>query len=575
MEARLRRRVASNTSVTNITNNFTLAFWVNPQSAHEIDGEATSGYGGVSGQQYVWGPAWYDEFSGHSGAGVSVGTNGVSVYEHAGNYMPPLLVYQTSLKGWTHVAVVYENRQPKLYVNGTLVRTGLTSPKSFIHVTPANIGGMAYGYFNGQMDDVRVYNQVLSASEVLALSQTNPATNYTYDSAGNVTNDGVHTYQYDAENRLVSVDSGSTGQYAYDASNRRYKKMTSGATTHYIWQGSQVIAEYDGSTGASTADYVYSGSRMIAKAAGLTTQYFLSDRLSVRLMLNTSGTVIGRQAHLPFGEDFAESGTQEKHHFTSYERDGESGTDYAVNRQYSQSVARFNRPDLYHQSYNFKNPQTLNRYEYVENDPINLHDPLGLFCAGGTIYNPDTHDCEPADSGAVPEEGFGFDVDSGGEMLRTEDPHDELPPPTGGTADLTDSKNRIKRFGHCLEGALNASVAEAQNYMKDFDWGFTLRSMSELSIASILSGVVGVVRAAVLAADLVASFVTGAAEAALVGVTAILFVAEIKHIIDTGKLPPNILDHIEARINDCVQREGVYIFQPVPGKDYIPLLPLP
>ena len=78
-----------------------------------------------------------------------------------------------------------------------------------------------------------------------------------------------------------------------------------------------------------------------------------------------------------------------------------------------------------------------------------------------------------------------------------------------------------------------------------------------------------------LAADLVASFVTGAAEAALVGVTAILFVAEIKHIIDTGKLPPNILDHIEARINDCVQREGVYIFQPVPGKDYIPLLPLP
>jgi hypothetical protein len=33
----------------------------------------------------------------------------------------------------------------------------------------------------------------------------------------------------------------------------------------------------------------------------------------------------GGQGHLPFGEDFGESGTQQKHHFTSYERDSESG----------------------------------------------------------------------------------------------------------------------------------------------------------------------------------------------------------------------------------------------------------
>src|SRR5438309_10878598 len=34
--------------------------------------------------------------------------------------------------------------------------------------------------------------------------------NYTYDAAGNVTNDGVHSYGYDSENRIVSVDGGST-----------------------------------------------------------------------------------------------------------------------------------------------------------------------------------------------------------------------------------------------------------------------------------------------------------------------------------------------------------------------------
>ena len=49
--------------------------------------------------------------------------------------------------------------------------------------------------------------------------------NYSYDSAGNVTNDGVHSYTYDAANRLVSVDSGSTAQYKYDYQNQRVSKI--------------------------------------------------------------------------------------------------------------------------------------------------------------------------------------------------------------------------------------------------------------------------------------------------------------------------------------------------------------
>ncbi|MFY9553240.1 MAG: hypothetical protein WAV47_00830 [Blastocatellia bacterium] len=91
---------------------------------------------------------------------------------------------------------------------------------------------------------------------------------------------------------------------------------------------------------------------MIAKVAGGATQYFLSDRLSRRLVLDGIGNVLGLQAHLPFGEDFGESGTQEKkHHFTSYERVSESGSDYAINRQYAQSVGRFTRADPFRRSY--------------------------------------------------------------------------------------------------------------------------------------------------------------------------------------------------------------------------------
>ena len=210
------------------------------------------------------------------------------------------------------------------------------------------------------------------------MSDEKGTTNYSFDAAGNVTNDGAHSYGYDSENRVVSVDGGSTASYAYDHQNRRYKKTIGSAVTHCVWQGSQVLAEHNGSTGAVLIDYVYSGSRMIAKVASGSAQYFLSDRLSARLVLDTSSNVIGRQATLPFGEDFGESGTQEKHHFTSYERDSEIGTDYAVNRQYAEGVGRFMSADPYRPSGDLSNPQSANRYVYVLNKPVDFVDPTGL-----------------------------------------------------------------------------------------------------------------------------------------------------------------------------------------------------
>jgi RHS repeat-associated protein len=191
-----------------------------------------------------------------------------------------------------------------------------------------------------------------------------------------VTSDGAHSYSYDAENRLVSVDGGAP-QYAYDHRNRRVKKIAGGATTHYIWEGGQVLAEHNGS-GGNLVDYVYAGGKMIAKVASGSTQYFVSDRLSVRMTVDSSGNVIGSQAHLPYGEDFAESGAQEKHHFTSYERDGETGLDYAINRGYSPGVGRFLSADSYRASGYLVDPQSWNRYSYVRNNPVSRVDRLGL-----------------------------------------------------------------------------------------------------------------------------------------------------------------------------------------------------
>ena len=230
--------------------------------------------------------------------------------------------------------------------------------------------------------------------------------NYTYDANGNVTNDGVHTYSYDSENRLVAVDAGATASYGYDHQNRRYKKIVGSSVTHYIWEGSRVTKEYNGSTGALQVYYEYAGGRLLMKG-GSSTQVFMSDRLSVRLALSDVGTVTGRQGHLPFGEDFSLSGMQEKHRFTTYENDSETALHYAINRYDDSKVGRFVSVDSYGKSASLEWPQSHNRYSYTQNEPINVKDPLGLFiclnCEG-----PEGEESNPCDITSLFGGEFGF-----------------------------------------------------------------------------------------------------------------------------------------------------------------------
>ncbi|MBI3649635.1 MAG: RHS repeat-associated core domain-containing protein, partial [Acidobacteria bacterium] len=140
-----------------------------------------------------------------------------------------------------------------------------------------------------------------------------------------------------------------------------------------------VLAEYNGATGAVLAEYVTLGSQQIAKIEAGVTSYFLNDSLSARVVLNASGAVIGRQAHLPYGEALGVSGASDKHAFTSYERDNEVGNDYAWQRRYGNSTGAFLSADPYKASGGAENPQRWNRYSYVLNNPVNFIDPSGLF----------------------------------------------------------------------------------------------------------------------------------------------------------------------------------------------------
>jgi len=150
------------------TDTFSFGGWFKTSSTHEIDPESTSGVGGVNNQRYAFDPQHGGESNG--GAGLSVGTNGILVYEHGSNYMPATAVYQADIgNDWNHIMIVYNNKQPTIYLNGSAVHTGLTSPREVVN-TPIQFGGMVYGYFEGLMDEIRIYNRALSATEIKKLA---------------------------------------------------------------------------------------------------------------------------------------------------------------------------------------------------------------------------------------------------------------------------------------------------------------------------------------------------------------------------------------------------------------------
>lgn len=217
-------------------------------------------------------------------------------------------------------------------------------------------------------------------------SATNQISTLLYDASGNILNDGNNALVYDAENRIVSsTKAGATSTYGYDCKSLRVQKVAGGVTTVYIYSGGKVIAEYENGAlpTAPAREYIYSGSTMLAKIEAGNTRYYHPDHLSNRVLTDSNGAVLGQQGQFPFGQSWYDTNAT-KFKFATYERDPESGNDYAMARSYASSLGRFTGPDPVAGA--LGNPQTLNRYNYVANDPINYADPSGRFLTALTLF---------------------------------------------------------------------------------------------------------------------------------------------------------------------------------------------
>jgi RHS repeat-associated protein len=217
-----------------------------------------------------------------------------------------------------------------------------------------------------------------------------------YDAAGNVLNDGMHTYVYDAENRIIQVDGGSTAVYTYDAEGRRVRKVA-GTTVDYVYDhAGREIAEVN-TSGGWTRQEVHVGGRHLATYSGTTTYFHNADWLGTeRVRTDVNGNLYETCQGLPYGDGQAcVGGEVTPMHHTGKHRDTETNLDDFPARYYSSTQGRWLTADWsvtpepvpYAK---LGNPQSLNLYAYVNSDPTNHEDPDGHSC-----YDRSAGGCDP------------------------------------------------------------------------------------------------------------------------------------------------------------------------------------
>ena len=228
------------------------------------------------------------------------------------------------------------------------------------------------------------YNFTVDTATNRLLSRQNyggGSTTFSYDAAGNITTYGT----FDAENR-ITLRSGTTCMY--DGNGRKFRTQGGGSTINYVYSSSGVLLVEDNLTASTTNDFIYFQGKMVA--------VHQQDGYLILLIKDYLGAVFQAYKARPDGSSWMNNWTYEP--TDSYEPFGGASLTGSVKygyqdkenqnnlyffgaRDYSSrtvqggSSLRWCSPDPV--TSNIYDPQSLNKYSYVRNDPVNKIDPDG------------------------------------------------------------------------------------------------------------------------------------------------------------------------------------------------------
>jgi len=202
------------------------------------------------------------------------------------------------------------------------------------------------------------------------------AASYTYDCDGNMLSGGGRTGMlWDTENRLTSVTNSSvTETSGYDADGERITGTSGVVTTVYLgrlWEETSAgaVKQYD----------AFNGTVVAVRDSSAGVSYLHVDHLGS--VSATSGATSSPQTFGPWGNVTSGGTSATARNYTGQYLDSASGLLYYHARYYDATLARFISADTIvpgqTATSGTPNPQQLNRYSYVANNPLTTNDPSG------------------------------------------------------------------------------------------------------------------------------------------------------------------------------------------------------
>jgi len=190
----------------------------------------------------------------------------------------------------------------------------------------------------------------------------------------------VSYFTWNPDDQLIGFNKLSLSEtYQYDHLGRRISKMSNGVTTYYRVNGDDIDAEYS-ATWSETARYVHGPNTddPLMRLTGNTSDpsataiYYHQDGInSVVATSDQAGNIVAAQLFDAWGNRVQSTGSIAQYGYTGREPDA-TGMIYYRARYYDPALGRFISRDPAGM------PNGVNRYAYVNNNPINFTDPSGL-----------------------------------------------------------------------------------------------------------------------------------------------------------------------------------------------------